>query len=449
MATAHNLSEERASVWAKMTALNDKILGESRGYSAEEQAEWSAMESDLERLDDQITKQAKLAQIQKALSQPRNPTAARPQPTDSPVPAGSEGASVKRSLYEQLRHASSLGASRQEALQHAIDAANADTSEETAQKRSAARKFLESGAASLNLQDRAALQMDVDASGGTLVMPEEFIARIIMGLDESVFMRRIATVLPLISAESVGVPTLDTDPDDADWTTELAIGSEDTAMATGKRNLHPHPLAKLIKVSKTLMRRSAIPAESLIRDRLTFKFGVSEEKGFLTGNGANQPLGVFTASSQGIPTSRDVSDGNTSTDVTFDGLINAKYSLASQYLASNSLRWIFHRLVVRNIRKLKDGNGQYLWSVGQQGQPSTILEHPYEMSEFAPSTLTTGQYVGLIGDFKYYWIAESLKFELQRLDELYAATNQVGFIGRLELDAQPVLSEAFARVKLG
>lgn len=38
--------------------------------------------------------------------------------------------------------------------------------------------------------------------------------------------------------------------------------------------------------------------------------------------------------------------------------------------------------------------------------------------------------------------------ELQRLDELYAATNQVGFIGRRELDAMPVLGEAFARLTL-
>jgi len=38
---------------------------------------------------------------------------------------------------------------------------------------------------------------------------------------------------------------------------------------------------------------------------------------------------------------------------------------------------------------------------------------------------------------------------IQRLNELYAATNQVGFISRLESDGMPVLEEAFARVKLG
>ena len=54
----------------------------------------------------------------------------------------------------------------------------------------------------------------------------------------------------------------------------------------------------------------------------------------------------------------------------------------------------------------------------------------------------------MVGDFSYYWIADSLGMQIQRLDELYAASNQVGFIGRLETDAMPVLAEAFARVKL-
>jgi HK97 family phage major capsid protein len=56
--------------------------------------------------------------------------------------------------------------------------------------------------------------------------------------------------------------------------------------------------------------------------------------------------------------------------------------------------------------------------------------------------------VAIIGDFNYYWIVDSMQMEMQRLEELYAATSQVGFIGRAKLDAQPVLAEAFKRVKL-
>jgi HK97 family phage major capsid protein len=71
------------------------------------------------------------------------------------------------------------------------------------------------------------------------------------------------------------------------------------------------------------------------------------------------------------------------------------------------------------------------------------------MSEYAPNTFSTGLYVGILGDFSQYWIVDSLSLEVQRLQELYATANQVGYIFRQESDGQPVLEEAFSRVKLG
>jgi HK97 family phage major capsid protein len=156
------------------------------------------------------------------------------------------------------------------------------------------------------------------------------------------------------------------------------------------------------------------------------------------------------ASNDGIPTSRDVSADNTATAITADGLINAKYSLKAQYHSSEALRWIFHRDAIKMIRKLKADDGQYIWQPGlATDRPDTILDVPYIMSEYAPNTFTTGLYVGILGDFSHYWIADAMTLQIQRLVELYAESNQVGFIGRLECDGMPVLAEAFARVKLG
>jgi HK97 family phage major capsid protein len=225
-------------------------------------------------------------------------------------------------------------------------------------------------------------------------------------------------------------------------------------MSFGKRELHPRPLAKRIKISRKLLSR--LPgAEGLVTQRLAYKFAVSEEKAFLTGTGANGPLGVFTASSYGISTGRDVSSGNTSTAITMDGLINALYSLKAQYQTSPTTAWLFHRDAVKMIRKLRDdsgasaGTGQYLWQPSTQvGEPDTLLGLPVFTSEYAPNTFTTGLYVGLVGDFSNYWIADADTFSVQRLVELYAEANQVGLIGRKETDGMPVLEEAFARVTL-
>lgn len=298
----------------------------------------------------------------------------------------------------------------------------------------------------LNNPEVRALQADSDTLGGYLITPLQLVDALIKAIDDQVYIRQWATVLAVPNAEALGIPTLDTDPADADWTSELLTGNEDSSMAFGRRSLSPNPLAKRIKISNKLL--SKIPSsEMLVMDRLAYKFGVTFEKGCLTGSGSGQPLGVFTASANGISTGRDVSTDNTTTAVTMDGLINAKYALKPQYLPR--ARWLGHRDLWKMVAKLKDGSGAYIWQPSvQQGQPDRLLNVPAFSSEYAPNTFTTGLYVGIIGDFSQYWIADSMAMSMQRLVELYAATNQVGIIGRLESDGMPVLEEAFARVKL-
>ena len=298
------------------------------------------------------------------------------------------------------------------------------------------------------IEEFRALQADADTTGGFLVMPEQFVNQLIKNVDDETFLRQRATKFTVTKSESMGAPSLDTDMDDADWTSELATGSEDTALEFGKRELTPHPLAKRVKVSNKLLRISAVPAEQLIRERLAYKFGITQEKAHLTGNGSGQPLGIFTASAQGISTSRDVSTGNTATAIKIDGLIEAKYSLKAAY--HNKAEWLFHRDAVKHLSKLKDGEGQYIWRESvSAGEPSRLLGMPFMMSEYAPNTFTTGLYVGMLGDYSQYWIVDALNLQVQRLNELYAETNQTGFIGRLESDGMPVKEEAFSRVKLG
>lgn len=362
--------------------------------------------------------------------------------------AGSDGANSlpdNRSGIERFRDYQSRGMSRREAI-----AALAAEHDDRAQAREQAiRQYLLTGYLDQAVRERAGLQMDSDVAGGYLVMPEQFFARLIQDLDRAVFMRGLATIITLSGAESLGVPTLDTDISDSEWTTELQIGTADTAMVFGKRRLTPHPLAKPITVSKDLLRTAAISAEGIVRERMTYKFGTVQEAAFMTGSGGSQPLGVFTASNDGISTSRDVTTGNSATEIGADGLIEAKYSLESQWLMSPALRWIFHRTAIKQIRKMKDGDGNYLWTPGlSPGQGDRILDVPFVMSEYAPSTFSASQYVGIIGDFSKYWIVDSMQLDIQRLVELYAATNRDGFHGRMKLDGAPVLQTAFARVQL-
>jgi HK97 family phage major capsid protein len=299
--------------------------------------------------------------------------------------------------------------------------------------------------------ERKDLQANIDPAGGFLLAPQQFVSDFIKFVDDLVFIRQLATKYQMSTAESLGAASLETDIEDADWTTELSTGSASTVQPFGKRELKPNPLAKNLKVSKKLLRQSMINVESLVAQRLAYKFGITEEKAFLVGDGFNKPLGVYIADPNGIPTSRDVAAANASS-IVGDDVIEVKHTLKAAYW--DRAIWVLNRTVLKAIRKLKDTTNNYLWAPGlgpgggmTGGLPPTLIDVPYKISEYAPGTITTGLYTMIIGDFSFYWIADALNFDLQVLTELYAATNQNGYIARQEVDGMPVLAEAFVRLK--
>jgi len=399
------LRQKRAQLIAQARALLDQADTEKRGLTEEEQSQYDAIMNDVIQMTADIERREQQLALERQLQQPADPL--RPDPDGG-------GGEDRIAAFQREQRARLI-------------------------------QFLRDPEAPNRIQLRA-LQADADIYGGYLVTPVQFVQDLIKAVDNLVYMRQWATPHQVPTAESLGAPSLDNDPADPTWTSELAIGTEDTTMSFGKRELHPHPLAKYIKVSRKLLRQ--IPeVDALVRDRLGYKFSVVMENAYLNGSGSNQPLGVFVASNDGISIARDVSTGNTAIEIRFDGLIEAKFTLKPQYWPR--AKWLFHRDGLKQVAKLKDGEGQYLWRESVRvGEPDRVLGLPVFMSEYAPNTFTTGLYVGILGDFAYYWIADALDMDMQRLDELYAATNQIGFVGRMESDGMPVLGEAFVRVKL-
>jgi HK97 family phage major capsid protein len=418
--------ERRAAIVGEMKDMLGVAEAAGRDLSAEEKPRYDGLENEFDSLGAQIDREERNAKREAQLAQPLHPET----PRANPGAGDGENREMRANATPEYRKAFS--------------------------------QYLRGNGQSAELR---ALAMDTDTSGGFVVAPQEFSDQLIKFVDNQVFIRGLATVARVENAQSLGVPSLTADPDDADWTVELGTGNEDSAMAFGKREFRPHPLAKRIKVSAKLLRAATAfrvasrdaggaangsTVDDLVLARLGYKFGVAEEKSFMTGTGAQQPLGLFTASADGIPTSRDVLTAG-ATAIVADDLINVLYSLKPQY--QQTARWGFNRTVVQVIRKVKDTNGQYVWAAGAigqaslaAGQPDTILGKPYFMSEYVPNTVTANLYTGICGDFSFYWIADALDVTVQRLVELYAETNQVGFIGRKETDGMPVLAEAFARL---
>lgn len=440
-----DLYEERGKIVKEQRKINDLADKEDREYTSEEEERYGKLDTRFDELDKEIKKAEvheervkKLAEREDAARTAAGKAVKNDPGSQTRKDPRDELELRRKGLPEKYHNYITSGVRGSveytEAYRRHLQLGDMITSED--------RQLLESSKA------YRALQADIDTAGGYMVAPEQFVAQLIQAKDDLLWFRQYARIFPLANAASAGYPKIDNDPADADWTAEILVGGTDSTMDFEKRSLTPHPLAKLIKVSKKLLRISAIPVDALVRERLAYKQAVTEEKAFMTGDGSNNPLGIFIASNAGISTNRDESTGNTTTAVKADNLVNCKYKLKAQY--RRNCRWMWHRDGIKMISKLKDGEGNYLWQPGlQQGQPDRILGFPVNESEYVPSTFTSGKYVGMLCDLSQYWIAEALNMQVQVVVELYAATNQNGYISRSELDGMPADENAFVRVKMG
>lgn len=304
-----------------------------------------------------------------------------------------------------------------------------------------------------------AIQADVDLSGGALVMPESLSTEVLKAVDNILFIQKYASVMDVTNAASLGIPTIESNVNDAEWTTEISNITEGTGPTFGKRALVPTPIRKRIKVSEKFLRlamdgvhftsnddsNGVRGARNIIVNRIAYAIASTMEQAFFLGNGVGKPLGLFTASARGIPASRDIVTGS-ATGLTYFGLINAKFNQKVQY--HKTAMWLVNKNFVANAMKIVDANGRPIMDFSKIPQtPDTLLGNQIAMSEYCPGVFTTGAYVGIFGDLSFYYIVHSLRMTLAVADQLYLETGQIGFFAGAESDAMPVMAEAFTRMK--
>ena len=418
----------------QMREVNDRYPN-GEAFSADDEQIYQRLEGELETLNRSIQRRETLGAHERGLEgHPPMPAGAGGDPNPSAVERDQQ---VINRYMQQYRSAGGF---------NGMDRAAAEVLRtRIAHERDVYARVLRGDKSALvELRD---LSVGTPTSGGNTVLPLALHTELIDRIEDETYMRQICTVLtPLNTAESIGVVTIDANPDDADWTTELSAGTSDSGMAFGRRPLKPEHLAKRIKISRRLLQISSFDIVSLVLSKLAYKFGVTAEKAMMTGDGTDKPLGIFTASSTGISTARDITEQMTSTLVTDDALINLTMALKPGYRSKAA--FIMHTNILKQVRKIKDQDEQYVFQPGLQlGQPDTLLGRPIYESQYAPSAAAPNGYAMVFGDFKKYFIQDSYNMEILRLDELFAGTNEIGFDGHFWTDAMPIHEEAFARLK--
>ena len=298
---------------------------------------------------------------------------------------------------------------------------------------------------------RAALSVGENSEGGYTV-PDEFHRQLIQGLEENNIFRTLAHVIRTNSGTRT-IP-IAADNGKASWVEEgNAIGESD--LTFGVATLSAYKLACAIRVSNELLHDSAFDIAGHIANRFGVRFGNAEEDAFINGKGVSADPTVTPSEPTGILTtlaSPSVLTENAST-ISFDDVYKLFYALRAPY--RQKAKFLCNETALLQLMLLKDGNGRYLWKPGLEiGKPDTILGHEIYTSTYMPAiegvaANDAGKKVLLFGDFSYYWVADRTNRTMRRLNELYAMTDQVGFVGTQRVDGKLILPEAMKVLGLG
>ena len=389
--TITELRNKRAKLWNTMEGFLDTHRNSMGVLSAEDDNTYSNMERDLDSLTNEIKRMERREAIETELNKPVN------QPLTS-APSGAEMPKSGRASNEYKedfdRHL------RGKVLVHNV------------------------------------LSEGTDADGGYLV-PEDFERNIVTALEEENVIRSLAKVITTQHERKIPVAT---GHSTAQWTAENDAYTESNP-TFGQKQIDAFKLTDLCRVSVELLQDSAFDIEDYLMKEFARAFGIAEEQAFCVGTGVNQPTGIFTANGGQVGVT-----AASSTAITADELISLVYSLKAPY--RRNAKFLLNDATISIIRKLKDGNGAYLWQPSvQAGQPDRLLGYEIYTSPYVP-TAAAGALAIAFGDFKNYWIGDRAGRTVQRLNELYATNGQIGYVSTERVDGKVILPEGIKLFKM-
>ncbi len=266
----------------------------------------------------------------------------------------------------------------------------------------------------------------VNSDGGYLVDPQtaETIKSV---LNTTASIRAIANVVN-VEATSFDV-LIDSSETGAGWADETTATTETGTPTIERITIPLHELSALPKASQRLLDDSAFDIEAWLAGRIADKFAGAEAAAFINGDGVDKPTGILT---HAAVANNSWSWGNigyvaTGVDGAFDdgdALIDLVYALGAQYRANGS--FVMNSKTAGTVRKLKDGDGRFLWSDGlAAGEPARLLGYPVLIAEDMPD-IASGADAVAFGDFGAgYTVAE--RPDLRVLRDPFSAKPHVLF----------------------
>jgi len=290
--------------------------------------------------------------------------------------------------------------------------------------------------------EHKALSITPDTAGGYLA-PTEYVREIIKAITLSSPARSLVRVRTTAN-KAIQIPKR-TGQFAARRVTEQGTRSETTGLAYGLEELPAPEAYALIDISNQMLEDSAFDMEAELREEASEQFAVKEGAEFVSGTGVGEMEGILTNGSVGennSGTAGTIADANGQAN----GLLTLKYALKSGY--ARNATWIMNRTTMGSVRKLKDGQNNYIWMPGiQLGQPNTIDGDPYAEFPDMPNE-GAGLYPVAYGDFRRgYTMVDRIVMEMLRDPYTQATSGNLRFIFRKRFGGKVVLAEAIRKLK--
>lgn len=226
---------------------------------------------------------------------------------------------------------------------------------------------------------------------------------------------------------------------------EIEARSETTGYTAGMTEINCPEMYAEVRLSEQMLEDSMFNIESEMQLEFSEQFAVKEGAEFISGLGAaNQAEGILVGAG-----TRNTNSGH-ATLLTGDGLVDAFFGTSSttglKTAYARNATWLFNRATLGAIRKLKDGNGAYIWLPGLAGSvPNTIIGAPYVEMPDMPSQ-GAGLVAAVVGDFnRAYRIVDRVLIQVLRDPYTVSGSGQILLRARKRVGGAVVLGEAIVK----
>lgn len=299
------------------------------------------------------------------------------------------------------------------------------------------------------LNEIHALQTGSDPSGGYTVLPQHS-QTMSKKLYDAVTMRRLARVENMETGSTWVIP-VDNEEVGAGWVGENESRPETANPTIGEIKIDLDETYAHQTATQRLIDDSSWNVSNWLLDKMEQKFARVENLAFISGDGIKQPRGILSYDTAATSddtrpfgTIQFINSGAASA-VTADGLLDTLFALRAPYRAGAT--WLMSSTTMRDVSKLKDGEGNYLFQPAMSvGSSPMLLGYPIAVEENMP-TVEAGALPVAFGNFDVaYTIVD--RPEMRWVNDVVTTKGQVKFYAYRRVGGGLSNSEALKFMKI-